>query len=684
MNEGRGTGGGPLQTLIRAGSFAGWTDGQLLERFDTDRDEVGQCAFAALVQRHGAGVLRVCRGVLGDPHDAEDAFQATFLVLARKARSIRDREAVGPWLLGVAYRVAGCARSATRRRRAHERRAAGGAPTAVADAEPGDWVPLLHQEIGCLPEKFRTPLVLCYLEGLTQDEVARRLRWPIGTVRSRLARGREHLRRRLVLRGVTPAVAAIAVGSAREVGAVAVPEALVQLTARAAAGAAGHPATVGAISTTVATLTGEVLTTMTWTRLKIHGAVLAAGLLVAGAGVVAGQAGALPGRGPAGADEKAIVARPEPRERRPDEAAPSIIDRDRARAAHSGLTADDVKKNVVTAAESRNRADRKDLGIDPGGAAAQQAARLAQLLERHPARPSTAAKRVAGLFLLDITSGRATLIADEPDPGVGYCGCPDWSSDGGRILFDAMNADHVAQSHIKMISIIDGRPVTTDLGGGNCPTLSPDGRRIAFLNNLGPPAGVWLMHADGSQREALGAYGRPQWSPDGHQMMMTSFSSPCDVTMMDAEPQKSGPLQIPGSRIFSVPRWAAEKTIVAVVGDNDTIALVDTTEPAEGRIKEVLWKKGKGLDVTPEYPSYSPATGEYVFVGTGPEGMALYAFRRGQKDPPRRLEPRGHDKMLRDPTFSPDGRYLVFTSDRPAPRPKGAGPGAAPARDDGR
>ncbi len=313
-------------------------------------------------------------------------------------------------------------------------------------------------------------------------------------------------------------------------------------------------------------------------------------------------------------------------------------------------------------------------------AAGKAAARLVELLERHPASPSAAKNHVAGLFLLNIATGRATLIADEPDPGVGYCGSPDWSRDGGRILFDAMNADQAAQSHIKMISIVNGRPVTTDLGIGNCPTFSPDGRRIAFLNNIGPPAGVWLMLADGSQRESLGAYGRPRWSPDGRQMMMTSFSSPCNVTIMDADSEKSGRLRIADDQVFSVPTWAAEKTLVAVTGDNDTLALIDTTVPAEGRVKEVLWKKGKALDVTPEYPSYSPVTGVYVFVGTGPEGMALYSVRRGQKEPPRRLEPQGYDKMLRDPTFSPDGRYLIFTSDRPALRPKEAGPAANPAR----
>ena len=192
-------------------------------------------------------------------------------------------------------------RSAALRRRTHERKAAEGAAVSVEPEEPGDWVPMLREEVGRLPVKFRTPVMLCYLEGLTQEEVARRLGWPIGTVRSRVARGRERLRSRLVLRGVAPAAAAMAAGSVWEAGAVTVPEGLVQLTLQAVMGRA---AMVGAVSTTVATLTGEVIRTMFWTKLKINAAVMMVGLLVAGAGVVAGQSGARPGQGPPG-DTKA-------------------------------------------------------------------------------------------------------------------------------------------------------------------------------------------------------------------------------------------------------------------------------------------------------------------------------------------------------------------------------------------
>src|SRR5215472_4077824 len=177
------------------------TDRHLLERFVSAQD---QAAFAALVQRHGPMVLGVCRRLLRDAHEAEDAFQATFLVLVHKARSIDRPELLGPWLYGVAVRIAGQARQAARRR-AREREAA-----AMPDGDPSVelvWRELrqvLDEELGRLAQKYRAPLVLVYLEGKTTEEVARQLGCPKGTVQSRLARGRDRLRQRLVRRGVVP------------------------------------------------------------------------------------------------------------------------------------------------------------------------------------------------------------------------------------------------------------------------------------------------------------------------------------------------------------------------------------------------------------------------------------------------------------------------------------------------
>src|SRR5262249_48991017 len=147
-----------------------------LERFATEGDEVAELAFAALVERHEAMVWRVCLAIVRDEHEAEDAFQATFLVLVRKARSLWVRDSLGPWLHQVACRTASCLRTAVLRRRRHERRrAARNAARAVelgASRDP-DWDAAVHEEVGRLPEKYRAPVVLCDLEGCTHREAAR-------------------------------------------------------------------------------------------------------------------------------------------------------------------------------------------------------------------------------------------------------------------------------------------------------------------------------------------------------------------------------------------------------------------------------------------------------------------------------------------------------------------------------
>ena len=171
-----------IETLFRTGTAGGLTDAQLLERFLERRDEHAEAAFAALVDRHGAMVLRVCRHILRSEDDAEDAAQATFLVLAHRAGTIGRRESVSCWLHGVALRVAAKARTAATRRRAHEQRG-GEMRTAghvverdlQAVEDHDDWA-ALHQELDQLPKSFRDPLILCYLDGLTQEQAAAQLR----------------------------------------------------------------------------------------------------------------------------------------------------------------------------------------------------------------------------------------------------------------------------------------------------------------------------------------------------------------------------------------------------------------------------------------------------------------------------------------------------------------------------
>ena len=235
--------------------------------------------------------------------------------------------------------------------------------------------------------------------------------------------------------------------------------------------------------------------------------------------------------------------------------------------------------------------------------------------------------------MLDLANGEVTLIADRPDPKLTHCGSSTWSHDGRRILFDATPGTQWALTHLKAIESGEGRPRMTDLGTGNCPSFSPADDRIAFLSNAdGVESGVWLMNADGSGRRLLGDYGRPAWSPNGRQLMIISFSVPRQVTLMDANPEKSGVIRLPDDQIHADPSWAGEDTIVAVIGPNegDALALIDVSDPSRPRVKEVLWRKANGPDVRPSYPIYSAVTHRCVFVGTGAEGQARVLGSPGQ------------------------------------------------------
>ncbi len=205
---------GQIHRLWDLGTFAGLTDAQLLARFAAGHEDGAELAFEALVERHGSMVFRVCRGVLRDEHAAEDAFQATFLVLARKARSLWVKDSLASWLHGVAHRVAARARSDAARRRRHERRLAearGPACEIMPDHPRSEAWAILSEEIARLPETYRAPVVLCYLEAMSYQAAAASLGVTEDTVRGRLARARERLRKSLARRGVeVPAIVASA------------------------------------------------------------------------------------------------------------------------------------------------------------------------------------------------------------------------------------------------------------------------------------------------------------------------------------------------------------------------------------------------------------------------------------------------------------------------------------------
>ena len=268
-----------VRTLAEGRWGGGLTDGQLLERFTTRRDED---AFAALVRRHGPLVLGVCRRALPQSHDAEDAFQATFFVLARRAGSIRKAESVASWLYGVAYRLAREARARLDKRRARERVAADVRPADLPDcfpergmpADPADEVSrrelrlAVDEELCRLPEKYRAPLLLCDLAGKTHAEAARELTWPAGTVKTRLAHARSLMRARLARRGLALSGAALAAVLAAQGASAAVPPALLAATARSAlAFAAGQAA--GGFSPAAAALARRGLNMLVLNKLKM-------------------------------------------------------------------------------------------------------------------------------------------------------------------------------------------------------------------------------------------------------------------------------------------------------------------------------------------------------------------------------------------------------------------------------
>ncbi len=309
-NEQRGSVIESVQRLFDAGTLSALSESQLLERFLTDRDKA---AFEAILLRHGGMVLGVCRRVLHNPHDVDDAFQATFLVLVEKARSIRDREVLGVWLHGVARRVAVRAKVNSRRRKAQERSGTEG--TDVEDArgdhaEVNELRSVIDDEVERLPHRYRAPLVLCDIEGQTHEQAAAQLRCPVGTIKSRLSRGRERLRSRLIRRGVAPSAGLLASTLAAE-SASAMPTSLLNHTLIAAThDTLGQAATAGVISAEAFALAKGAIRSMGFFKLKVAAfAVLVLGLTAAGARTFIHKTTDSPDRKGANNNEARLLAR---------------------------------------------------------------------------------------------------------------------------------------------------------------------------------------------------------------------------------------------------------------------------------------------------------------------------------------------------------------------------------------
>jgi RNA polymerase sigma factor (sigma-70 family) len=281
-----------LRDLLEAKGLAEVPDCQLLERFVADQEDT---AFNALLRRHGPMVLSVARRVVGNDHDAEDVFQATFIILARKANAIRKKQAVGGWLHGVAQRLAVKARAQASRRNSHEKNVAS---MKRPNLEPA-WTELnqdLDSALQELPAKYREALVLCYLQGQTQEQSAKQLGCPLGTVRSRLAQGRKLLRDRLARRGLPLSGGAFTTVLATAAAAQAVPIQLRHMTLKAAVQiAAGKALAPGLVSSQVIALVNGGIKAMAAAKIKLAGfLVVSASLLSLGAGALGHHLAASP------------------------------------------------------------------------------------------------------------------------------------------------------------------------------------------------------------------------------------------------------------------------------------------------------------------------------------------------------------------------------------------------------
>ena len=391
-----------IHTLFNVGTLGGLTDGQFLERFTACNGEVAELAFAALVERHGPMVLRVCLSVLREPNDAQDAFQATFLVFSARAGSIRKRDSLSSWLHGVARRIAACAKAAAARRRKYERRAAERAVISVDGGVQDEVALALHEELGRLPEKNRTPIILCYLEGLSHEQAAQQLRWPVGTVRSRLARGRERLRGRLVRRGLALSAGLLEGALSAEAAPVAIRASLVSVTAEAAVGCASSRLfTTRVISESVSLLVEGAIRAMFVTRMKL--AVLACGLIGTGAFVAVQQVRSAP-------QAQARTVQGEVTERHADRSAAIVADdvavAREMRRMDLDLLAEDVQRlrdQVEIKLRDKLQAERRNsggTGEGPGNRANEaEEARIAYESARASIWPGLASSRASGRHL---------------------------------------------------------------------------------------------------------------------------------------------------------------------------------------------------------------------------------------------------------------------------------------------
>jgi RNA polymerase sigma factor (sigma-70 family) len=488
----------------------GLTDGELLEAFIAGRDEA---AFAALARRHGPMVLGVCRRVLGNQADAEDAFQVTFLVLVKKATSIMPRSMVGNWLYGVAHNTALKAKAMNGKRRVKEKLAAQRSATA-RPAEANQLTELLDAELSRLPDKYRVPVVLCDLEGKPIKEAARQLGWPQGTVASRLARARRLLAKGMARHGLVFSGAALAVLIAEGAALAAVPAVLMDSMLQAATGVAAGGAAAAVSSAQVAALFERTMRTM-WMR-SLNAAALTL-LAVLGLGF-----GAFLAQVPAQEKPAAGATKPAPHAGAQDAARP-------------GRLYFQINMDLATVAPDGK--DTKHLkAISPKD--------ISENFQPHSARLSPDGKRLAfgkavmrrtadsvgvwppdKLYVRDVSQSAVGEVVAELDGTELHEWC--WSPDGTKLALTSWDADHFTRNWIVDLKTKKLREVTLPRFkykdkeySMSIQAWSPDGGSFLVSG-----AGLFLVKTDGNGARRLTngdidlMGGTCRFSPDGRRVL---------------------------------------------------------------------------------------------------------------------------------------------------------------------
>jgi RNA polymerase sigma factor (sigma-70 family) len=567
-----------LGTLFNEGVVGLLSDGQLLDRF-VERREAS--TFEAIVERYGPLVWGVCRRVLRDHHDAEDAFQATFLVLARKAASVLPREKLGNWLYGVALQTAMKARATRAKRRTRERPAGEMTePEAVLDERPDERLLRLDWEVARLPEKYRIPIILCELEGKTHRQAAEQLGWPVGTVSGRLSRARALLANRLSRPDTPFTVGALGVLLAHDVARAGVPPELVRCTAQAASLTTAGVA-AGVVSAEVAALTGEVLKTMLLNKLKLAMAMLLAVFVIAAGGTSLAYRAQFAGPANQKQDLQRTTEQPKPTEAHREGQAllsPRLATESGDK---PGSQVQNLHNKIVVHAKMKIDAadEAKELdgmiAVDPDSGAWERIHRLKGLASVSP----DGSRAIAGKQLIDlwyavpprvfappedggdlIWSGdgsRLIMVYSKRGPGKNQpykstfwmdndgsnpmrLGIPDtdsvvdWSRDGTAVVTaaDRNRSGFGYQLYVMRPDGVGARRITEGSGLNVFARFSPDGKQVAYYRHdtgvVDVKPRIEIVNVDGTHRRTLLAEKHLEvpeyvaWSPDGNRLVVTT------------------------------------------------------------------------------------------------------------------------------------------------------------------